>query len=155
MLFNRPFCCGILFNSRRPHCDPFCNPIAAYLIVRLFRHPVATGADDRRSLAQTASFSFILAALGVEPENPATREARLILAGAILSILVNPLYFAPITRLKAKFQLVEPSGNLAVAAKEEEKSRPTTRATTPWSWASDGPHQSSPSGCGAKESRSW
>ena len=104
----------------------FCNPIAAYLIVRLFRHPVATALTIGASLAQIGEFSFILAALGVNLKILPQEGQDLILAGAILSILVNPLYFAAITRLKAKFQLVEPSGNLAAGTKEEEEIPPTT-----------------------------
>jgi CPA2 family monovalent cation:H+ antiporter-2 len=103
----------------------FCNPVAAYLIVRLFRHPAATALTIGASLAQIGEFSFILAALGVNLKILPQEGQDLILAGAILSILVNPLYFAAITRLKAKFQLVEPSGNLA-AAKEEEEIPPTS-----------------------------
>jgi monovalent cation:H+ antiporter-2, CPA2 family len=103
----------------------FCNPIAAYLIVRLFRHPVATALTIGASLAQIGEFSFILAALGVNLKILPQEGQDLILAGAILSILVNPFYFAAIMRLKAKFQLVEPSGNLAAGAKEEEEIPPT------------------------------
>jgi CPA2 family monovalent cation:H+ antiporter-2 len=103
----------------------FCNPVAAYLIVRLFRHPVATALTLGASLAQIGEFSFILAALGVNLKILPQEGQDLILAGAILSILVNPLYFAAITRLKTKFQLIEPSGNLA-AAKEEEEIPPTS-----------------------------
>src|ERR1700719_4654019 len=100
----------------------FCNPVAAYLIVRLFRHPVATALTIGASLAQIGEFSFILAALGVNLKILPQEGQDLILAGAILSILVNPLYFAAITRLKAKFQLVAPSP----AAKEEAEIPPTS-----------------------------
>jgi monovalent cation:H+ antiporter-2, CPA2 family len=102
----------------------FCNPIAAYLIVRLFRHPVATALTLGASLAQIGEFSFILAALGVNLKILPQEGQDLILAGAILSILVNPFYFAAITRLKTKFQLIEPSKNLA--APKEEEIPPTT-----------------------------
>ncbi len=104
----------------------FCNPLAAFLIVRLFRHPVATALTLGASLAQIGEFSFILAALGVNLKILPQEGQDLILAGAILSILVNPLYFAAITRLKAKFQLIEPSGNLAAAKEEEEEIPPTS-----------------------------
>ena len=104
----------------------FCNPVAAFLIVRLFRHPVATALTLGASLAQIGEFSFILAALGVNLKILPPEGQDLILAGAILSILVNPFYFAAITRLKAKFQLIEPSGNLAAAKEEEEEIPPTS-----------------------------
>ena len=128
---------GMLFNPAILLRNPFsltatllvilvCNPIAAYLIVRLFRHPVATALTIGASLAQIGEFSFILAALGVSLKILPQEGQDLILAGAILSILVNPFYFAAITRLKAKFRLLEPSGDLAAAVKEEEEIPPTT-----------------------------
>jgi monovalent cation:H+ antiporter-2, CPA2 family len=127
---------GMLFNPAILLRNPFslaatlivilvCNPIAAYLIVRLFRHPVATALTIGASLAQIGEFSFILAALGVNLKILPQEGHDLILAGAILSILLNPFYFAAITRLKAKFELIEPNGNLATAAKEEEEIPPT------------------------------
>jgi CPA2 family monovalent cation:H+ antiporter-2 len=76
--------------------------IAAFLLVRLFRHPTGTALIISASLAQIGEFSFILAALGVEL-NLLPQEGRdLILAGAILSILANPVLFAAIDRLKGK-----------------------------------------------------
>ncbi len=127
---------GMLFNPAILLRNPFslaatlivilvCNPIAAYLIVRLFRHPVATALTIGASLAQIGEFSFILAALGVNLKILPQEGQDLILAGAILSILLNPFYFVAITRLKARFELIEPSGNLATAAKEEEEIPPT------------------------------
>jgi CPA2 family monovalent cation:H+ antiporter-2 len=72
----------------------FGKSIAAYLIVRAFGHPNKTALTVSASLAQIGEFSFILASLGnglgILPD--AARD--LILAGAILSILVNPLLFS-------------------------------------------------------------
>lgn len=78
--------------------------LAAFLIVRAFRHPTTTALTISASLAQIGEFSFILAdvglGLGLIP-----KEARdLILAGAILSILLNPLAFAAVDLVKAKFE---------------------------------------------------
>jgi CPA2 family monovalent cation:H+ antiporter-2 len=75
--------------------------LAAFIIVLLFRHPLRTALVVSASLAQIGEFSFILAglsaALGLLPA-----EGRdLILAGALLSIALNPLTFAgvkPLTR---------------------------------------------------------
>ncbi|AZI38288.1 YbaL family putative K(+) efflux transporter [Caenibius tardaugens] len=67
---------------------------AAFAIVRLFGHPTQTALTVSVSLAQIGEFSFILAALGVSL-GVLTGEARdLILAGAIISILLNPLLFS-------------------------------------------------------------
>ena len=80
----------------------FGKSVAAFLIVRAFRHPRGTALIISASLAQIGEFSFILAALGVDL-NLLPQEGRdLILAGAILSILANPLLFAMIDRAKAK-----------------------------------------------------
>ncbi|RCL01013.1 MAG: CPA2 family [Candidatus Tokpelaia sp. JSC188] len=77
---------------------------AAFLIVRIFRHPVGTSLTISASLAQIGEFSFILAgfgnALGVLND-----DARdLILGGAIISILLNPLVFVAAEKIKQKLQ---------------------------------------------------
>ena len=67
---------------------------AAYAIVRLFGHPTRTALTVSVSLAQIGEFSFILAGLGVTL-GVLTGDARdLVLAGAIISILLNPLLFS-------------------------------------------------------------
>ena len=67
---------------------------AAYLIVRAFRYPTTTALTVSASLAQIGEFSFILIGLGVDL-NMVPKEARdLVLAGAIVSIMLNPLVFA-------------------------------------------------------------
>ena len=68
--------------------------LAAYGIIRLFRHPSRTALTISASLAQIGEFSFILAGLGVTLGALPTEAQDLILAGAILSILINPVLFA-------------------------------------------------------------
>jgi CPA2 family monovalent cation:H+ antiporter-2 len=68
--------------------------LAAFLIVRLFGHPTSTALLIAVSLAQIGEFSFILAGLGVSLELLPERGRDLILAGAIISILLNPVLFA-------------------------------------------------------------
>jgi CPA2 family monovalent cation:H+ antiporter-2 len=80
----------------------FGKSVAAFLIVRLFRHPTGTALIISASLAQIGEFSFILAALGVDLQLLPQEGRDLILAGAILSILANPLLFAAIDRLQGK-----------------------------------------------------
>jgi CPA2 family monovalent cation:H+ antiporter-2 len=67
---------------------------AAFLIVLAFRHPAGTAVTISASLAQIGEFSFILAELGVNLNLLPTDGRDLILAGAILSIVLNPLIFA-------------------------------------------------------------
>ncbi|MEY9604871.1 CPA2 family monovalent cation:H+ antiporter-2 [Bradyrhizobium japonicum] len=68
--------------------------LAAFLIVVLFRHPVATALTISASLSQIGEFSFILAELGVASQILPSDGRDLIMAGAILSIMLNPLMFA-------------------------------------------------------------
>ena len=68
----------------------FGKSIAAFLIVRAFGHPRRTALVISASLAQIGEFSFILAGLGVALGLLPQQAQDLILAGAILSILINP-----------------------------------------------------------------
>jgi CPA2 family monovalent cation:H+ antiporter-2 len=74
--------------------------VAAYLIVRAFGHSNATALIISASLAQIGEFSFILAELGVGLDLLPAEGRDLILAGAIISIVLNPLAFAAVDRLK-------------------------------------------------------
>jgi CPA2 family monovalent cation:H+ antiporter-2 len=76
--------------------------VAAYAIVRAFRHSHSTALTISASLAQIGEFSFILAGLGVSLGLLPERGRDLVLAGAILSILLNPLLFAMLDRLLAR-----------------------------------------------------
>lgn len=68
--------------------------LAAYGIVRWFGHRSQTAITVAASLAQIGEFSFILAALGVSLGALSKTGQDLILAGAMISILVNPLLFS-------------------------------------------------------------
>ncbi len=72
---------------------------AAFVVVRLFRHPVPTALAISASLAQIGEFSFILANLGVRLTLIPGSVRSLILAGAIISILLNPLLMELLDRL--------------------------------------------------------
>ncbi|ARP98853.1 YbaL family putative K(+) efflux transporter [Pseudorhodoplanes sinuspersici] len=76
--------------------------VAAYVIVRLFRYPAPTALTISASLAQIGEFSFILIGLGVSLALLPERGRDLVLAGAILSILLNPIFFALLDRYLAK-----------------------------------------------------
>jgi CPA2 family monovalent cation:H+ antiporter-2 len=76
--------------------------LAAFAIVRLFGHPTAIALTVAVSLAQIGEFSFILAGLGVGLKLLPEPARDLVLAGAILSILLNPLFFAALDRWLAK-----------------------------------------------------
>jgi CPA2 family monovalent cation:H+ antiporter-2 len=75
--------------------------LAAFAIVLAFGYPVATALTISASLAQIGEFSFILAGLGVTLGLLSPEARDLILAGALLSITLNPLVFAAVNRLGA------------------------------------------------------
>ncbi len=77
---------------------------AAFAIVLAFRHPMNTALLISASLAQIGEFSFILAALGTDLKILPEEGRDLILAGAILSILLNPLIFIAVDRLKIRLE---------------------------------------------------
>lgn len=78
--------------------------IAAFLIVLLFRYPVSTALIISASLAQIGEFSFILAELGVGLGLLPEQGRDLILAGAILSIVLNPLVFRVVDWIKPRLE---------------------------------------------------
>lgn len=101
--------------------------LAAYAIVRLFRHPDSTALTIAASLAQIGEFSFILAGLGVDLQLLPEQGRDLVLAGAILSILVNPFLFTLLDRWFAKREpaKAEPAAEKAAVSKEAETASPT------------------------------
>jgi monovalent cation:H+ antiporter-2, CPA2 family len=74
--------------------------VAAFLIVLAFRYPLNTALTVSASLAQIGEFSFILAGLGVALKLLPTDGQTLILAGALISIALNPFVFQAIEPLQ-------------------------------------------------------
>ncbi|RVO60386.1 YbaL family putative K(+) efflux transporter [Sinorhizobium meliloti] len=70
------------------------NAAAASAIAVMFGYSLPIAVTLGLSLAQIGEFSFILAGLGVELNLLPETGRDLVLAGAILSILINPLLFA-------------------------------------------------------------
>lgn len=79
----------------------FGKSIAAFFLVLLFRYPLNTALTVSAGLAQIGEFSFILAGLGLSLGILPEEGRSLILAGAIISIAVNPLVFHAIEPLQA------------------------------------------------------
>ena len=90
--------------------------LAALLIVVLFRHPMATALMISASLAQIGEFSFILAELGVALNLLPKAGRDLILAGAIFSIMLNPLVFAVVDWLTARLEMPQTASPTAATA---------------------------------------
>jgi CPA2 family monovalent cation:H+ antiporter-2 len=95
---------GMLFDPSRLWQDPgriaavlaivlIGKTVAAHLIVRAFGHPAGTARVVAASLAQIGEFSFILVALGLGLGVLPVEAQDLIVAGALLSIALNPLAF--------------------------------------------------------------
>ena len=76
--------------------------VAAYYIVKAFKHPTGTALTISVSLAQIGEFSFILAALGVALKILPPEGRDLILAGSLLSIIANPFLFTWLDRWQKK-----------------------------------------------------
>jgi monovalent cation:H+ antiporter-2, CPA2 family len=73
--------------------------LAALGIVLALRRPLSTALTVAAGLAQIGEFSFILAALGVGLGLISLEAQNLILAGALLSITLNPLVFYAVSRV--------------------------------------------------------
>jgi CPA2 family monovalent cation:H+ antiporter-2 len=71
----------------------FGKSLAAFVLVVLLRYPAKTALMVSASLAQIGEFSFILAALGLSLKMMPAEGQSLILAGAIISIALNPVVF--------------------------------------------------------------
>ena len=104
--------------------------LAAFAIIRLFGYPASTALLVSVSLAQIGEFSFILAGLGVDLGLLPERGRNLILAGAILSILFNPLLFAELDMLQAsRDRHRAPEAKPAQLPEEEDAAREPIRPT--------------------------
>ena len=73
--------------------------LAAVAIVLALRYPLNTALTVAASLGQIGEFSFILAGLGVSLNLLSQDGMSLVLAGALISIALNPLVFASIKPL--------------------------------------------------------
>ena len=83
------------------------TPIAALLIVLAFRYPLTTALTIAIGLAQIGEFSFILSGLGVTFEILPKEGRDLVLAGAILSIVINPFLFAILDQMVSWLRIRE------------------------------------------------
>lgn len=90
---------------------------AALLIVRMFGHTRRTALTISASLAQIGEFAFILAGLGVTLNVLEPDARNLVLAGALVSIMLNPILFSLLDRYLAKTETKEE----VVKQEQEEK----------------------------------
>ncbi|MDO2439866.1 YbaL family putative K(+) efflux transporter [Enterobacter nematophilus] len=95
----------------------FGKSLAAFFLVRMFGHSPRTALTIAASLAQIGEFAFILAGLGMALNLLPQAGQNLVLAGAILSIMLNPVLFALLEKYLDKTETLE-------EAIEEEKQIP-------------------------------
>lgn len=75
--------------------------LAALSLVLVLRYPLNTALTVAASLAQIGEFSFILAGLGLSLGLFSDEGMSLVLAGALISIALNPFVFAVVEPLRA------------------------------------------------------
>jgi len=116
--------------------------VAALMIVRAFGRSQSVALTISASLAQIGEFSFILAGLGTALGILPAQGRDLILAGAILSILLNPVVFALAERLAPEAQAAKPkpaatpeASEPEAATSEPQPEAPPERDITPTSLA--------------------
>lgn len=99
----------------------FGKSAAAFFIVRAFGHPVSTALTISASLAQIGEFAFIIAGLGVALRMLSVDEQSLVLAGALISIMLNPMIFRLLDRRLARRAATEAAAAEDAARSEEEE----------------------------------
>jgi len=100
----------------------FGKSLAAFAIVRAFKYPTSTALIISASLAQIGEFSFILAGLGVTLKLMPQTGLDLILAGAIMSIMLNPFVFQAIDWIKPRLEKKKAEVEIASPAEPPEES---------------------------------
>jgi CPA2 family monovalent cation:H+ antiporter-2 len=98
--------------------------LAALAIVLMFGYPLRTALTISVSLAQIGEFSFILAGLAVELGLLPEEGRYLILGGALLSIMVNPLLFMALDTLGPYLDRYESAASSPVEAEAETGAEP-------------------------------
>ncbi|ADP11839.1 putative cation:proton antiport protein [Erwinia sp. Ejp617] len=100
----------------------FGKSLVALLLVRLCGHSRRTALTISVSLAQIGEFAFILAGLGISLNLLPESGRNLVLAGAILSIMLNPILFSLLERYLLKTENLKEQ--TSTVADEDEKQIP-------------------------------
>src|SRR5260221_540269 len=107
------------------------NALVVFAIVAAFRYSLRTALTLAASLSQIGEFSFILAGLGVALKLLPETGRDLILAGALLSILANPLLFVLVDRLGPWLMERERRRPLPIRAEQAAQAATTTTPELP------------------------
>jgi len=100
----------------------FGKSVAAFFLVKMFGHSKRTALTISVSLAQIGEFAFILAGLGITLGIMSEHARNLVLAGSILSIMLNPLLFSLLETYLAKTEVLDDQSLEEVV--EDEKQIP-------------------------------
>ncbi|WP_114191590.1 YbaL family putative K(+) efflux transporter [Edaphovirga cremea] len=98
----------------------FGKSLAAFALVKMFGHSKRTALTISASLAQIGEFAFILAGLGITLGMLSEHGRNLVLAGSILSIMLNPLLFSLLESYLAKTETIEDQ-SLEEAVEDEKQ----------------------------------
>ena len=99
----------------------------AYGLVRAFGHDQRVAMTIAASLAQIGEFSFILISMGVTLTIVPSEARDLVVAGALVSILVNPVLF----HLLERHLTAKANSGLAASPPDPDPSPPVNDAVTP------------------------
>jgi CPA2 family monovalent cation:H+ antiporter-2 len=106
------------------------KPLAAFAIAIADGYPVRTGLTVAAGLGQIGEFSFILGALGVQLGVLPAEATQALVAAALASIALNPLFFAVVAPLQERLQRWPALARL-VADKAGELGRVTPARSSP------------------------
>jgi CPA2 family monovalent cation:H+ antiporter-2 len=98
--------------------------VTAYYIVRAFGRDRDMGLTIAASLAQIGEFSFILITMGVKLAIVPTEARDLVVAGAMISILANPLLFHLLDQRAARRAVTVPDEPAEASTTETEGNGP-------------------------------
>jgi CPA2 family monovalent cation:H+ antiporter-2 len=98
----------------------FGKSIVGFLLIMAFGRPVGTALTVTAGLAQIGEFSFILVALGMDLGIMPPEARSLVLSGAILSIILNPVLFWAAEKLRPAFEARFPHKDAAAAKVEPD-----------------------------------
>jgi K+:H+ antiporter len=105
------------------------NAVAASTVALMFRYSLRVALTLGASLSQIGEFSFILASLGVGLGLLPEAGRDLILAGAIFSIVLNPLLFVVLDRLTPRLKARERTADIEEVTAHQILELTVTRLT--------------------------
>lgn len=110
----------------------FGKSAAAFFLVRMFGHSPRTALTIAASPAQIGEFAFILAGLGMALNLLPQAGQNLVLAGAIISIMLNPVLFTLLEKYLDKTETLDEQ-TLEEVPKTRSRCRSISATTRCWS----------------------